>query len=91
VATVDQAAHLRGPGSPFSRSAPRLLEVHLAELAVASGRPVPAFAAVARVPVLGTGVAQTVTVHVAEVPRLAGQDGLMTASAVVEAGLDRGS
>ena len=37
---------------------PRLLELHLAELAVARGRPVSSLAAVTRVPVLGAGVAR---------------------------------
>ena len=44
---------------------------HLAELAVARRRPVPAFGAVTRVSVLGPRVAETVAVDVAEIPCLA--------------------
>ena len=52
-------------GSPLPRPAPRLLEVHLPELAVASRSPVSTLAAVTRVSVLGAGVALTVAVDVA--------------------------
>jgi hypothetical protein len=68
-----------------------MLEIHLAELAVASRRAVPAFAAVTRVPVLGSRVAETIAVHVTESPRLTRQDRLVAPGAVVEAGLDCGS
>ena len=75
--------------SPLPRLPPRL-QMHLAELAVASGRPVPAFAAVTRVAVLRPCVAQTVAVDVAQVPLLAGLDALMAAGAVDLAGRDEG-
>jgi hypothetical protein len=53
------------------------LEVHLAELAVSRRRSVAILAAVTRVSVLGTGVAETVAVDVAEIPCLAGEYGLV--------------
>ena len=62
-------------GSPFSRPPPPLLEIHLAELAVARRRAVPALGAVTRVPVLGPRVAQTVAVDVTEIPVLAREYG----------------
>ena len=65
--------------------------MHLAELAVARGRSVSTLAAVTRMPVLGACVAKTVAVHVAEIPRLAREYGLVAACALVEAGLDRRS
>ena len=78
-------------GSPFSRPRPRLLEVHPAGFPMAGRGAVAAFRAVAGVPVLGPCVAETVAVHVAEIPGLVWQDRLVAAGAVVETGLDRGS
>ena len=51
--------------SPLSRLTPPRFEIHLAELAVARRRPVSALAAVTRMPVLRSGVAQAVAVDVA--------------------------
>ena len=42
-------------------------------------------------PVLRPRVAQTVAVDVTKIPLLAGENGLVAAGAVVEAGCDRGS
>jgi hypothetical protein len=58
---------------------------------VAGGRAVAAFPAVARVPVLGSGVAEGIAVDVPEIPCLVGQDRLAAAGALVEAGRDRRS
>jgi len=55
--------------------------MHLAQLAVASRRPISTLAAVTRVSVLRPRVAVTVTVDVAEVPLLTGLDRLMTTGA----------
>jgi hypothetical protein len=51
--------------STFPRSAPRLLEMHLAELAVSRRRSVAALAAVTRASVLGACITQTIAVDVA--------------------------
>jgi hypothetical protein len=64
--------------------------MHLAELAVARRRSVRTLAAVTRMSVLGAGIPQTDAVDVAQVPLLAGLDGLMTAGAVHLAGRDEG-
>lgn len=64
--------------------------MNLPELAVARGRSVSTLAAVARMPVLGTCVAQAVAVDVAQVPLLARLDALMAASAVDLAGCNEG-
>ncbi len=58
---------------------------------MAGRRSVSALGAVTRESVLWACVAETVAVHVAEVPGLAGEYGLETAGAVGEAGFDRGS
>jgi hypothetical protein len=75
-------AFLQAPASPLSRLAPPRLEVHLAELAMARRRSVTTLAAVTRTSVLRAGIAEAVSVDVAQVPLLAGFDALMTAGAV---------
>ena len=77
------------PSSPLTRPSPRLLELHLTEL-VGDGkslgfRPRGSHAS----PVLRPRITETVAVDVAQVPCLAGDDGLVAAGAVVETSLDR--
>ena len=67
-----------------------LLDEQLARLAVTGRRAVAALGTIARVPVLGAGVANTGAVYVTEIPGLAGEDRQMAPGALGEAGFDHG-
>ena len=70
--------------SPLARPWPLLVELHLALHAVASCRAITAS-------MLRAGVAKTIAIRMAEIPRLARLDPLPTPGAVVEADRDGGS